>query len=214
MPGWSVRADPAALTAHLTPQARREGSGDQVVRSPAGNQMQSGANWAIPFFLASPNTVYPQIHTGTVDTGRILKVGGGSLSLQGSRRGLAAGSLSPGKWAHGPPRFFLPLAPQSERQGSTPPWSQNQGKLREGCSGKRRNGGRELWSHSLPAVWPWARWFPSLGLSTRFCKSRLASIGSHIPVCCRNPPGLCLKFRFLTPTPRGFGWDWCRRECF
>lgn len=39
--------------------------------------MQSGANWAIPFFLASPNTVYPQIHTGTVDTGRILKVGGG-----------------------------------------------------------------------------------------------------------------------------------------
>ena len=71
---WKLTQQPWLLT--WPPQARRAGSGDQVVRSPAGNQMQSGANWVIPFFLASPNTVYPQIHTGTVDTGRILKGGG------------------------------------------------------------------------------------------------------------------------------------------
>lgn len=116
----------------------------------------------------------------------------------------------------GTPLLSVPRSPEHHRGPSvkvaTPPWSQSQRQLREGCSGKRRDGSRELW---VPlCIWATACCVTSgKTLSLSGPQFSLLQKQTRVYWCYQNPPGQRFNFRFLAPTPRGPGWDRCRGEC-
>lgn len=101
MPGWSARADPAALTAHLAPQARRAGSGDQACQVWQKTRSQSGH----PFLPGLPkHCLCSDTHrySGRWKNLETLPGGWGGGSLQGP----VAGGISSHRYKRGK-QFFL-----------------------------------------------------------------------------------------------------------